>query len=69
MRPEPGHIHFRAYLSEIGLNKNRANECERIGAIPKTICATLKGGSLAVQATWRRRTNVWRGVTSPSWEA
>jgi N6-adenosine-specific RNA methylase IME4 len=25
---------FRAYLDEIGLNKNRANECERIGAIP-----------------------------------
>jgi N6-adenosine-specific RNA methylase IME4 len=25
---------FRAYLSDIGLNKNRANECERIGAIP-----------------------------------
>jgi hypothetical protein len=23
---------FRAYLKEIGLNKNRANECERIGA-------------------------------------
>ena len=25
---------FRAYLGEIGINKNRANECERIGAIP-----------------------------------
>jgi N6-adenosine-specific RNA methylase IME4 len=25
---------FRAYLKDLGLNKNRANECERIGAIP-----------------------------------
>lgn len=26
---------FRAYLNEIGLNKNRAHECERIAAIPE----------------------------------
>jgi hypothetical protein len=26
---------FRAYLREIGLDKSRANECERIGAIPE----------------------------------
>lgn len=31
-RPETG---FRAYLKEIGLNKDRANECERIAAIPE----------------------------------
>ena len=31
----PGTTGFRAYLAEIGLNKNRANECERIGAIPE----------------------------------
>jgi N6-adenosine-specific RNA methylase IME4 len=27
---------FEAYLKEIGLNKNRANECQRIGAIPES---------------------------------
>ena len=32
---QAGTTGFRAYLSEIGLNKNRANECERISAIPK----------------------------------
>ena len=26
---------FRSYLRDVGLNKNRANECERIGAIPE----------------------------------
>jgi hypothetical protein len=26
---------LRPYLKEIGLNKNRANECERIAAIPE----------------------------------
>jgi N6-adenosine-specific RNA methylase IME4 len=31
----PGSGQFRAYLREIGLNKNRANECERIAAIPE----------------------------------
>jgi hypothetical protein len=30
-RPETG---FRSYLREIGLDKSRANEAERIGAIP-----------------------------------
>jgi hypothetical protein len=26
---------FRDYLRKIGLDKNRANECQRIGAIPE----------------------------------
>ena len=31
----PGSGQFRAYLTDIGLNKNRANECQRISAIPE----------------------------------
>jgi N6-adenosine-specific RNA methylase IME4 len=30
-----GNLKFGAYLEQIGLNKNRANECERIAAIPE----------------------------------
>lgn len=32
---QAGTTAFRAYLREIGLNKNRANECECIAAIPE----------------------------------
>ena len=49
---------FRSYLRDVGLNKNRANECERIGAIPAE--ANVNGwGPLnprAPQSTSGRRT-------------
>jgi len=49
---------FRAYLRDLSLNKNRANECERIGAIPAE--ANVNGwGPLnprAPQSTSGRRT-------------
>jgi hypothetical protein len=35
---------FRGYLKQIGLNKNRANECERIAAIPEPKFRAAFGG-------------------------
>ena len=44
-------IGFRAYLKQLGLNKNRANECQRISAIPadklpKAFAETAREGVL-----------------------
>jgi hypothetical protein len=39
---------FLAYLKHVGLNKNRANECERIGAMERQRVGGGRGGKLTV---------------------
>ena len=60
--PAPAGGQFRATPASACRRRAPRDEAHRRGGVP---FLEKWGGSLAVQPRWRRRTNVWRRITSP----